>query len=81
MAITKNIIIGIPDVYNEPDAILIRSTENQEDINIQVVTSKFAVKREDLLQALKEVEMFVNKRQPLEIIPEFVPQFVYKEEN
>lgn len=81
MAITKNIIIGISDIYNEPDAILIRSTENPTDVNIQVVTSKFAVRREDLMQALAEVKSFVDKREPVEIVEEFLPTFVYKEEN
>ena len=81
MAITKNLIIGISDIYNEPDAILIRSTENTDDVNIQVVTSKFAVKREDLMQALFEVKNFVEKRQPVETTHEVVPSFIYREEN
>lgn len=81
MAITKNIVVGISDIHNEPDAILFRSTENNEDVNIQVVTAKFAVKCEDVIQAIKIVKDFVEKREPIEISKEIVPTFTYDEEN
>ena len=79
MAITKNIIVGITDIHNEPDAILVRSTENGEDVNIQVVTSKFSVKRKDLMEAMKVVQEFVEKREPIEIVAENMPQLIYGE--
>lgn len=79
MAITKNIIVGITDIHNEPDAILVRSTENGEDINIQVVTSKFSVKRKDLMEAIKVVQEFVEKREPIEIVAHDMPQLIYGE--
>jgi hypothetical protein len=67
MSITKNLIIGISDIYNEPDAIIIRSTENKDDVNIQVASSKMGVKREDLILALTEIKNFVDKREPISI--------------
>ncbi len=67
MSITKNLIIGISDIYNEPDAIIIRSTENKDDVNIQVASSKMGVKREDLIFALTEIKNFVDKREPISI--------------
>lgn len=81
MAITKNIVVGISDIHNEPDAILFRSTENNEDVNIQVVTAKFAVKCEDVIRAIGIVKDFVEKREPIEISKEIVPTFAYGEEN
>jgi hypothetical protein len=81
MAITKNIVVGISDIHNEPDAILFRSTENSEDVNIQVVTSKFAVKCEDVMRAIGIVKDFVEKREPIEISKEIVPTFSYTDEN
>jgi len=67
MSFTKNLIIGISDIYGEPDAIIIRSTENKDDVNIQVATSKMGVKREELMIALAEIKNFVDKREPISI--------------
>lgn len=81
MAITKNIIVGISDIHNEPDAILLRSTENADDVNIQVLTSKFSVKQQDIIQAITVIRDFVEKRKPIDIINESVPKLIYGEEN
>lgn len=83
MAITKNIVVGISDINNEPDAILLRSTELPENINIQVVSSKFAVNSDELIAAIKTVKDFVNKREPISITKNelFVANFAYGEEN
>lgn len=81
MAITRNIVVGISDVHNEPDAILFRSTENGEDINIQVVAAKFAVKIDDVNKAIEIVKDFVGKREPIEITKESMPSIIYGEEN
>lgn len=81
MAITKNIVVGISDIHNEPDAILFRSTQNSEDVNIQVVTSKFAVKCEDVMRAIEIVKDFVEKREPIEIVKEILPPIIYGDEN
>lgn len=81
MAITKNIIVGVSDIHNEPDAILLRSTENKDDVNIQVVTAKFSVKHDDLLEAIRVIKEFVNKREPIEINKEIAPTFVYGDDQ
>lgn len=81
MAITKNIIVGISDIHNEPDAILLRSTENKDDVNIQVVTAKFSVKHEDILEAVKVIKEFVDKREPIEITREISTPIIYGDEN
>jgi hypothetical protein len=81
MAITRNIVVGISDIHNEPDAILFRSTENNEDINIQVVTAKFAVKYEDVIRAVQIVKEFVDKREPIEMTKQISSSFTYGEEN
>jgi hypothetical protein len=81
MAITTNIIVGVSDIHNEPDAILFRSSGNPDHINVQVVSSKFAVNHEDILNAITIVKDFVQNRQPIDITKETLPTIVYGEDD
>lgn len=83
MSITKNIVIGVSDISNEPDAIVLRSTETADHVNIQVISSKFAVNSDELIMAVKMVKDFVNKREPIEVTKNqfFQANFSYGEEN
>ena len=83
MAITTNIVVGISDVNNEPDAILLRSVENSDDINIQVTTAKFSVKHLELSQAICIVQDFIKNREPIETRSNVavISEIVYGEDN
>lgn len=85
MAITRNIVVGISDIHNEPDAILLKSTENCDDINIQVSVSKVAIKYKDLESAINIVKSFIQKRDPIATQYSkdqlFKTDFEYGEEN
>jgi hypothetical protein len=67
MAISKNIVIGISDLYGDPDTIIIRSTENKDNVNIISSSNQMGVKREDLVLALTEIKIFVDKRDPISV--------------
>lgn len=79
MAVTRNIVVGISDINNEPDVILFRSTENNEDILIQVVTPKVSVKYQDIVRATTTVKDFIDKREPIEIDSPTVMTIMYGE--
>lgn len=81
MAITKNIVIGISDIHNEPDAILFKSTSKNDDVNIEVVAQKFAVKQSDVLEAIKTIKEFIQKREPIVINKDSSLPIVYGEDD
>lgn len=85
MSVTRNIVVGVSDIHNEPDVVLLKSTENSDDINIQVTTSKLAIKASDLEYAINLVKDFVQKRNPISAKYTkdelFKANFSYGEEN
>jgi len=81
--IKRNLIVSIdsPDGF-EKDVVSLRTTV-ADAIVIETVGSKLAVNPDELMQAVKEVKEFLQKRAPIDVASKAAPlsQIIYGDDE